>query len=534
MTNVMTRQKPKVDIIEPTVKKDEALENARVKKKRVAAYARVSTEQEEQQNSYEAQIGFYTSLIMSNPDWEFVEVYSDEGISGTSLKKREGFNRMIADAEAGKIDLILVKSISRFARNTVDSLSMVRRLKAVNVEVRFEKENVSSFDPGAELVFTVFSSIAQEESRSISDNVRWGHQRNMEQGKAHVAFSRFLGYKKGKNDEWEIVESEAKTIREIYDLFLKGKTINWIAKHLTAQGVKTPSGKDKWGTQTVNSILQNEKYKGDARLGKTYVEDFLTKKVKKNNGEKKQFYVHNHHPAIIEPEKFDRVQAELKRRSEHQRQISNNSPFTSRVICMDCGGFFGHKIQRDKQVWYCNHRYDKKDHTCETPIIPEEELKASFEAALGLELAQIATGKGPVALSPEQEVGRAALLYSARDKASSALQAGLQDFREEFQSTPTSDRDTFDVRYEAAMEKINLLKAALRKAEDDIIANAARKEKSRRFKEATENLQAETITYSDELFMATTEKILVSKVKNGSYTLTFMLTNGDKREVRKC
>ena len=255
---------PEIEIIAATKTLQQQPLSVATRKKRVAAYARVSTEQDEQQSSYEAQVDFYTRHIKSNPDWEFVEVFADRGITGTNTKNRENFNRMIDLALNGGIDIILTKSISRFARNTVDTLQTVRELKAVGVEVRFEKENLHTFDPKCEMMLTIMSSLAQEESRSISENVRWGKQKSMRDGKVSLAYSRFLGYKKGADGRPEIVEEEAAIIRKIYDLFLSGKTINEIAAILTNMGVLTPAGRAKWSVSTVRSILSNEKYKGEA------------------------------------------------------------------------------------------------------------------------------------------------------------------------------------------------------------------------------------------------------------------------------
>lgn len=233
----------KITVIEPVQQQIVVTNDVLPQKLRVAAYARVSTEQDEQESSYEAQVNFYTSFINSNPDWEFAGVFADKGITGTSTKNRESFNRMIDLAMSGGIDLILTKSISRFARNTVDTLQTVRDLKAVGVEVRFEKENLHTLDPKCEVMLTIMSSLAQEESRSISENIRWAQQKNMREGKVHVAYSKFLGYCKGADGRLEIVEDEAKIVRSIYDLFLAGKTIRHIAENLTCAGIPTPAGK---------------------------------------------------------------------------------------------------------------------------------------------------------------------------------------------------------------------------------------------------------------------------------------------------
>ena len=276
-------------------------------RRKVAAYARVSTNDEEQLTSYETQVKYYTEYIKNNPAWDFVEVYADEGISGTSTKRRDGFNRMVADALDGKIDLIITKSVSRFARNTVDSLITVRQLKEKSVEVFFEKENIYTLDSKGELLITIMSSLAQEESRAISENVAWGQRKRFADGKVSFPYKQFLGYEKGADGLPKIVETEAATVRLIYRLFMEGKTPSAISKHLMAQGVLSPAGKEKWQVATVLSILQNEKYKGDALLQKGYTVDFLTKKRKKNEGEMPQFYVKGSHPAITEPDEFDAV-----------------------------------------------------------------------------------------------------------------------------------------------------------------------------------------------------------------------------------
>ena len=370
-----------VVIFDPDSSDKQAVKYVAPRKKRVAAYARVSTEQDAQQNSYEAQIDYYTNFIKGKLDWEFVKVYSDEGISGTSYKNRTGFNQMIDDAKAGKIDLILTKSISRFSRNTVDSLTITRELKAKGVEVFFEKENISSMDKTAELIFTMLSSIAQEESRSISENVRWGKQRSMEAGKVSLPYKTFLGYEKGEDGLPKVVEEQAAIVRRIYQRYLEGVSLTGIADELMADGIETPTGKAKWTKDGVRRILTNEKYRGDARLQKTYVEDFLTKQVKVNHGERKQWYIHDSHDAIVSPETFELVQKELARRSSRTGRFYD-SPFTGKIICGDCGGFYGHKVwhstrARRDEIWLCNEKYRGED-VCRSPRIKDEEIERAF------------------------------------------------------------------------------------------------------------------------------------------------------------
>ncbi len=373
--------KKQVTFIEPIKKQKTDSSEPEKQKLKVAAYARVSTEQDEQQNSFEAQVDYYTKYIASKPDWEPVEIFSDEGITGTNTKKREGFNRMIDLALAGGIDLILTKSISRFARNTVDTLQTVRNLKAVGVEVIFEKENLHTLDPKCEMLLTIMSSLAQEESRSISENVRWGKQKSMQDGNVQIAYSTFLGYKKGKNGRPEIVEEEAAVIREIYNMCLDGMSYGHIAQTLTKNGIPTPAGKPRWHIATVKSILQNEKYKGDALLQKTYTVDYLTKEVRKNNRDVPQYYVKNSHPAIIDEETFEKVQKTIKKREGNGRCVSDKRQFSSLLICGDCGQFYGHKVWHKEDVWYCNNKYHG-DHRCTSPVIRETELVRIFDKFL--------------------------------------------------------------------------------------------------------------------------------------------------------
>jgi site-specific DNA recombinase len=377
-----------VRIIPATPKRHSAQNNNLTAKRRAAAYARVSTDSEEQLTSYEAQVDYYTKFIKERADWEFIKVYTDEGISATNTKRRDGFNQMIADALAGQIDLIITKSVSRFARNTVDSLVTVRQLKEKGVEVYFEKENIYTLDSKGELLITIMSSLAQEESRSISENVTWGQRKRMADGKVSLPYGQFLGYKKGEDGLPEIVESEAETVRMIFRLFMEGKTPSAIAKLLKAKGILSPGGKKKWQVATVKSILSNEKYKGDALLQKRFTVDFLTKTTKVNEGEVPQYYVQNSHPAIIEPDEFDAVQLEMERRKKLGRPVSCHSPFSAKIVCGECGGFYGSKVwgsntKYRRTVWRCNDKY-KNDKPCSTPHLTEDEIKQRFLKAFNI------------------------------------------------------------------------------------------------------------------------------------------------------
>ena len=354
-------------------------------KRRTAGYARVSTDKDEQFTSYEAQIDYYTQFIKGHSDWEFVAVYTDEGISGLNTKRRDGFNQMIKDALDGKIDLIVTKSVSRFARNTVDSLVTIRKLKEKGVEVYFEKENIYTFDGKGELLLTIMSSLAQEESRSISENVTWGQRKRFSDGKISLPYKQFLGYERGesKDDPPVVNPEQAAIVREIYSAFMHGKTAVAIAKQLTAKGIKTPAGKDKWAASTIESILTNEKYRGSARLQKHFTVDFLTKKTKVNEGEVPQYYIEHSHEAIIDPQEWDAVQDEFKRRKEIGKAYSGKSVLSCKLVCGDCGAYYGSKIwhSNDKYrtvIWQCNSKFDKEKARCRTLHITEQEIKSRF------------------------------------------------------------------------------------------------------------------------------------------------------------
>jgi DNA invertase Pin-like site-specific DNA recombinase len=380
----------KVRIIPSTINPVTLTPVGQIVKRRVAAYARVSTDDDEQYTSYEAQVKHYTEYIQRKPDWEYVKVYADEGITGTNTKRRDEFKDMIQDALDGKIDLIITKSISRFARNTLDTITYTRQLRAKGIEVYFEKENLWSLDDKTEFLMTIMASMAQEESRSISQNVTMGIRWGMKEGRVSWAYSTMLGYKK-VDDKILIDEDDANLVRLIYKMFLKeGKTCTGIAEFLKGKGVLTPSGKNtNWTKNTVYSILTNEKYKGDALLQKTYVVDYLEHKTVKNTGQLPQYYVENSHPAIIDRDEWEMVQGEIARREKIGASYSGNSVFSSKLICGDCGGFYGRKKWHStdkytKLIYQCNGKYSKAHERCKTPVLTEDEIKTKFIKAYNL------------------------------------------------------------------------------------------------------------------------------------------------------
>lgn len=368
-------------------------------KLQVAAYARVSTEKEEQEDSFERQVEHYKQLIASKPEWEYVDIYADPGISGTRAEKRKDFMRMIEDCRAGKIQKILVKSISRFARNTVDALNYIRELKDLGISVYFESENIDTLTPGGEVLLTILAAMAEQESRTISSNIKWAYQRKFQNGDIVLNTGLMLGYKKvGKDDDghdvYEIVEEEAEIVRRIYREFIAGYSITQIGKRLKADGLKTKLGNDTWYHTTIESILTNEKYTGNALLGKTFKPDVLTKYRQKNDGKKAPiYYVEDTHPAIIAQDMFELAKSEMEKRRGTKEQVVGGGRFTSKypfsglVECGKCGGRLRRHVRTvgsGKKVpsWACATRIINGRQACDSHHINETMLEATYLAAL--------------------------------------------------------------------------------------------------------------------------------------------------------
>ena len=362
-------------------------------KLRVAAYCRVSTDSDEQATSYEAQVEHYTEYIQKNPDWEFAGIYADDGISGTNTKKREEFNHMIDDCRAGNIDMVITKSISRFARNTLDCLKYIRQLKDMNIPVLFEKESINTMDAKDEVLITIMASLAQQESQSLSQNVKMGLQYRYQQGKVQINHNRFLGYTKDADGNLIIDPEQAEIVKRIYREYLEGLSMDKIAAGLERDGILTGAGGKKWHTSTINKILRNEKYIGDALLQKTYTTDFLNKTRVKNNGLVPQYYVEGNHEAIIPKDIYLQVQEELVRRrvvktsaNGKKRSYSCNHCFSQIVICGECGEIFRRLHWNNRGVksivWRCISRLESTGLECHARTINELDLQESVLTAL--------------------------------------------------------------------------------------------------------------------------------------------------------
>ena len=370
------------------------------KKLRVAAYCRVSTELEEQESSYEAQVEYYTRKIQETENWKLAGIYADDGKSATNTKKCDDFKAMIKDAEGGKIDMILTKSVSRFARNTVDSLLTIRKLKEKNVAVVFEKEGVNTLDGTGEILITILSSLAQEESRNISENCHWGIVRRFEAGQVIVNHNKFLGYTKDKDGNLVVVPEEAELVRRIYRLFLEGNSSYRIKRILESEGIRTVTGNTVWQATVIDKMLTNEKYMGDALLQKTYTVDFLTKKKVVNKGIVPQYYIEDDHEAIIPKELFYRVQEEKarrgniyraaikKKRGEEKSKYSGKYALSGLMICAECGQPYRRQVWskygKKSAVWRCDNRLKHGSERCKnSPTLKEEILHEAIMMAIG-------------------------------------------------------------------------------------------------------------------------------------------------------
>ena len=365
-----------------------------IRKLRVAAYCRVSTELEQQQSSYDIQIEYYTRHIMQNPNWIFAGVFADDGRSATNTFRRDDFNQLMDQCLKGKVDMVITKSISRFARNTVDCISWVRKLKEKNVAVYFEKENLNTLDDSTEMILTILSSQAQEESRAISTNVKWGYARKFEKGES--TRQRSYGFRKAPTGEMCIVEEEATVIRNMARWFLDGDSLERIKHRLEDAGIETTTGKKTWSTGTIYNILINEKIMGDVLLQKTFTADYLTKRRVKNSGQQKQYYVKNHHEAIIPKTVYYKIQEEIARRSSLKKAgtrkgktaqgvYSSKYALTGIMVCNECGAHYRRttwaKNGKKVIVWRCINRLEHGTKRChESPTLKEEVVQ---EAIMG-------------------------------------------------------------------------------------------------------------------------------------------------------
>ena len=391
----MTDEKPRVIVIPP---KPELQQTAAVTKQlRVAAYCRVSTDEEEQLSSYEAQCEYYTDKIMSNKEWTMAGIFADEGITGTSTKKRTEFLRMIRQCKQKKIDLILTKSIQRFARNTLDCINYTRILRQLGIGVLFEKENINSLPPDSEFMITMYGAMAQSESESISGNIRRGRQMHAKVGTLKIPCHWLYGYKKDADGKFCIIPEQAEVVREIYERYKDGASLRNLKDWLEENQIKTVLGTADWSISVIKGILTNEKYCGDVLLQKTFCTDVISKKIVKNVGQMAQYYMPDHHEAIVSREQYNAVKAEMARRSAlrspSKEAVTGRSCYTSkyalsdRLFCGECGTLYRRKTRNVKgniyHEWRCISRLEYGKKYChESPTLREIPLQSAILAAI--------------------------------------------------------------------------------------------------------------------------------------------------------
>lgn len=502
----------------------------------VAAYCRVSTDSEDQLQSYDAQVKYYTDHICKNPKWHFVGIYADEGITGTLVNKRERFKDMIKDCEKGKIDLILTKSVSRFARNTVDSLNYVRRLKAMGIGVFFEEQNIDTLTTDSEMFIGLYSVMAQAESENISDNVKWGVRKRMSDGTFAFSFKTY-GYRKGANGEPEIIPEEAEIVKKIFSLYLDGYSVEKIAKHLNETGIPSRTGAE-WKKGTVQGILINEKYVGDMLMQKTFCVDCINKKTKKNNGELPKYLISNNHPAIIDRHTFKMAQAEKARRGSKQRKsdsaitelgkYSSKYALTELLICGECGSPYRRRLKyyngKKMVYWRCLNRIENGTKYCKKSFgVPEEKL----HEAICRGISKLAPQKDEVindikatleyAVSGEQEtLDRYNIELNIKQ---------LQDEADMLTETAIStggDQERYFIEIEKLYDKIKALREQL---ELVITSQADKTDTNDEIKRITEILENENFSfteYDDTIIRRIVECIRVMKDK----TIVIILKGG--------
>jgi site-specific DNA recombinase len=500
------RMAGKVVSVIPAKAKFEKVDNI-TPKMRVAAYCRVSTDKEEQLTSYEAQVAHYTDFIQKNKDWAFAGIYADEGITATNTKKRDEFKRLIEDCMAEKIDMVITKSVSRFARNTVDSISTIRKLKEKNIAVFFEKENINTMDGKGEVLITIMSSLAQEESRNLSTNVKWGFAHRFQNGEVMVNHKRFLGYTKDEEGNLLIDPEGAKVVKRIYREYLEGESLLQIGRNLEADGILTGAGKKKWRPETIKKILQNEKYIGDALLQKTYTIDFLTKKRVKNTGIVPQYYVENDHEPIISRELYGQVQEEMARRANlynskggKKRVYSSRYALSSIVYCGECGEIYRrvHWNNRGKKsiVWRCVSRLEEKGSDCTSETILEETLQNGVLQAIN----QLIEDDGGVNRAIMQNIETA--FATEFDKDTSEIDREIDLIQRELLHYTSAKSNEI-------AEKLHRLRAEKQELLD---YNISRENRRRRIAEINEFLKGQIVRleeYDDKLVRKLVEKVTV-------------------------
>ena len=497
---------------------------------RVAAYCRVSTDDEEQLTSYEAQQEYYTDKIMTNKEWTMAGIFADEGISGTSARKRPEFLRMIRMCKQKKIDLILVKSISRFARNTVDCLNYIRILKELGIAVYFEKENINTLSAESEMLITIMGAFAQAESESISANVKWGKRKAMADGRAIIQYQKLYAYEKGEDGTPQIIPEQAEIVRQIYKRFLAGESLRMIQAWLEQEQIPNVTGEQGWTIRAVRTILTNEKYCGDVLLQKTFIQDCISKKVIKNTGQLTQTLVMDHHEGIVDRETYDAVQAEFARRNAGKSPSKKNAPtgltsyaskyaLSERLVCGECGTLYRRctwNIRGKKKiVWRCVSRLDYGKKYCHnSPTLDEDTLQRSILAAIN----PLMSNKNKLIQDITESIGLEQARIPGESISLGDIQRRLAELDEQTKklvskAAAEGDMASYTPKLKSILDEINALKEKQNYIEEQRRSNAQTMWQIRNTVEALEQAPTE-ITWNESIIRQLVDTIkVVSKDK---------------------
>lgn len=505
---------------------------------RVAAYCRVSTDDEEQLTSYEAQKNYYTEKIMTNPNWTMAGIFADEGITGTSARKRPEFLRMIRCCRQNKIDLVLVKSISRFARNTLDCLNYIRALRQLGIAVIFEKENINTLESDSEMIITLMSAFAQAESESMSHNIRWGKRQAMREGKVHICYTNFYAYEKGPDGKPKIIPEQAEVVRRIYQSFLAGQSLRMIQAWLEAEKIPNVGGGESWTTSSIRSMLTNEKYCGDVLMQKTFVSDCIERKHVRNIGQLPMYLIQNHHEGIVSRDTFHAVQAEFARRNSGKAPSRNKAPtgrscysakyaLTERLFCGECGTAYRRcawtKRGKKRVVWRCASRVDYGSRYCkDSPSIDEKPLQDAILAAIN----QVMSRKEDLVAQIEDSMRMELSPIPNESMSISDIDQRISDLEEEFKKLFAASREEGGyLKHADAFKQITDDMTALKEKRATLL-NQQNEDSAvgRRIREAVKILESSTekITVWDESII----RQLVDKVKVLSATRILVYLRG--------
>lgn len=505
------------------------------RKKRVAAYCRVSTDEEEQLSSYEAQKTYYTDKIMCNKEWTMVGIFADEGITGTSAKKRPEFLHMIRLCKQKKIDIILTKSISRFARNTVDCLKYIRILRELGIAVVFEKENINTLESDSELLITLLGAFAQAESESISANVRWGKRQAMRDGKASIQFKKLYAFEKGADGNLRIIPEQAEVVRRIYRQYLSGMSLRMIKHELESEHIPNAAGGTTWTTTVLRSILTNEKYCGDVLLQKTFTSDCISRKVIKNTGQLPMYLIQDHHEGIVDRSTFQAAQTELARRTSVRSPSKKNAPtgkssyaskyaLSERLVCGECGTLYRRctwaRNGKKRVVWRCVSRLDYGTKYCHnSPTLDEEPLQKAILTALNSAMSnkpaliQKITGamESELAPTPGESMSLADIEHRLEE---------LNDQTRELvaEAARAEDASTFTAQLKAVMDEVTVLKAKRTLIQEQRQGNVQAMQRVQSATAVLESAPAEITEWEEALIrqlvdtveVVSSEKIIVS------------------------